>query len=144
MRILIILLILLLFSCDNSETESASADKNAAVNDTTSKTKKNTLSIEPQKPQTDLHPSQAKVEGRIIEVAPLNNGSMGNLKLKVNKVRGRGRTTPAIGTTDTLEVRIQDTEDYEIGSIIKAIIQYNLTTTETVSQPAWSLVKREN
>lgn len=140
----VLTLLLFTFSCDNSESESSSSK---SKKDTVTNVKpqiSDTLPIQPRRPNTDLSPSQARVEGTVINVIRADTGAIANINLKVIEVKGYAKATPPIAESDTLEIRTQNVEDIDEDSRITAIIQYNLSTNTASSQPAWSLVKREN
>lgn len=146
MKLFSVLLTLLLFtfSCNDSETESSTSENEADSLINVKPQKSDTLPIQPRKPNTDLSPSQARVEGRVINITRTDTGTIANINLKVIEVKGYAKATPPIAESDTLEIRTQNTADIDEDSRITAIIQYNLSTNTAPPQPAWSLVKREN
>lgn len=142
------LVVLLLFSACGSSQEKSEKNNTDTSEDTVSvsdEMRKDTIPSAPL-PEPAMPPGQAKLQGKITEIADPDSLENDLIKICVREVLKYGPSTQPIVVNDTLVIhtnlktigrKIDKNEE------ITAVIQQNIST-ETSAVSTWSLIKLEN
>lgn len=144
--ILFLAISFLCFSGCGANKKNSQKGENLTSAQDTVKTDSDTMP-KPEPPPPGLPPGEAKVEGEIVEVENQTNGRASfYVRIRVDRVLGYGASTPPIGTADTLNVFISNSDQnrFKIGKIVSAVISYQQLPGNGGNSSRWALVTLEN